>query len=97
MVKLQALLLCDLVVRAPDGKLQLQGIFHVIHVRSLPAQHPAMWLYFPFLVERLSSNGQDTIVVLFKARQARRKNCRSSEFSLMVTALRGNSSCAGCH
>jgi len=66
MVKLQALLLCDLVVRAPDGKLQLQGIFHVIHVRSLPAQHPAMWLYFRFLVERLSSNGQDTIVVLFK-------------------------------
>jgi hypothetical protein len=50
--RLQALLLCDLIVRGPDGKNQLQGVFDVIFCRDFPAQHASLWLYFRFPVQQ---------------------------------------------
>ena len=52
MPRLEALLMCDTLVIAPDGKIQLQGIFDRIFVGSLPASHRMAWLYFRFLLEK---------------------------------------------
>ena len=52
MPQLQALLMCDTVVIAPDGKIQLQGIFDQISTVALPASHRMAWLYFRFLVDK---------------------------------------------
>src|SRR6266571_2643767 len=54
MARLEALLLCDLHVFGPDGKVQLQGIFDRIFVQSFPASHRSAWLYFRFFVETAS-------------------------------------------
>ena len=51
MTKLQALLLCDLVVTTPEGKVQLQGLFDVINTFQLPTRHGRMWVFFRFLME----------------------------------------------
>ncbi len=51
MAQLQALLLCDLVVTTPEGKVQLQGLFDVINTFQLPTRHGRMWVFFRFLLE----------------------------------------------
>ena len=51
MVLLQALLLCDQVVQAPDGKVQLQGLFDTVSASSVPAAHPCLWVFFRFLLQ----------------------------------------------
>ena len=51
MARLEALLMCDIVVFAPDGKIQLQGIFDRIVANSFPASHPMAWLYFRFRLD----------------------------------------------
>ncbi len=51
MAQLQALLLCDLVVTTPEGKVQLQGLFDVINTVQLPTRHGRMWVFFRFLME----------------------------------------------
>ena len=51
MAQLQALLLCDLVVTTPEGKIQLQGLFDVINTVQLPTRHGRMWVFFRFLME----------------------------------------------
>ncbi len=51
MTQLQALLLCDLVVTTPEGKVQLQGLFDVIHTRNLPTRHNQMWVFFRFCLQ----------------------------------------------
>jgi len=50
--RLEAILMCDTVVMAPDGKIQLQGIFDRIFAISLPASHRVAWLYFRFLLDK---------------------------------------------
>ena len=50
--RLEALLMCDTIVLAPDGKIQLQGIFDRIFAASLPASHRIAWLYFRFVLEK---------------------------------------------
>ena len=59
MPHLEALLLCDLVVIGQEGKVQLQGIFDSVVVRSLPAQHQRAWIYFRFYPEIERQNGGD--------------------------------------
>ena len=59
MHRLEALLLCDLVVIGPDGKLQLQGVFDTVMVKSLPAQHQRAWIYFRFYPDLEHPNGGD--------------------------------------
>jgi hypothetical protein len=54
MPRLEALLLCDLIVQGPDQKVQLQGIFDTIFAPALPAQHASMWVYFRFYVGEVS-------------------------------------------
>jgi len=51
MAQLQALLLCDLVVTTPEGKVQLQGLFDVINTFQLPTRHGQMWVFFRFLLK----------------------------------------------
>ena len=43
--------MCDTIVIAPDGKVQLQGIFDRILTGALPASHRIAWLYFRFVIE----------------------------------------------
>jgi hypothetical protein len=57
MQRMEALLLCDLIVIGPDRKLQLQGIFDTVMVKSLPAQHQRAWIYFRFYPEREHPDG----------------------------------------
>jgi hypothetical protein len=59
MPHLEALLLCDLVVIGPEGKLQLQGIFDTVMVRDFPAQHQRAWIYFRFYPGLDRPNGGD--------------------------------------
>lgn len=58
MIRLEAILLCDLIVRGTDGKPQVQGIFDAIGALSFPAQHSKMWLYFRFFVEGETNGGR---------------------------------------
>ena len=51
MKRFEALILCDQVVRAPDNKVQLQGLFDRIQTAALPAAHRIAWLYFKFYAE----------------------------------------------
>lgn len=67
MARLEALLLCDLVVVAPDGKYQLQGVFEKIWAAALPAQHRSMWIYFRFFVnEDEPDGGQHTLTFILR-------------------------------
>jgi len=52
MARLEALLMCDTVVVASDGKIQLQGIFDRIFTDALPASHRMAWLYFRFVIDK---------------------------------------------
>ena len=54
MFEMEAIVLCDLVVQAPNGKLQLQGLFDVIQTVQIPSRHQGMWIFFRF---RPSSGG----------------------------------------
>ncbi len=51
MTRLEALILCDLIVVAPDRKFQLQGVFDRIFTPHLPAKHTRAFLYFRLYVE----------------------------------------------
>lgn len=63
MAQLQALLLCDQVVQAPDGKVQLQGLFDTVSASAVPATHPCLWVFFRFLLEESQVRSEQTYPV----------------------------------
>ncbi len=63
MALLQALLLCDQVVQAPDGKVQLQGLFDTVSASSVPAAHPCLWVFFRFLLQGKEEKSSDNYPV----------------------------------
>lgn len=68
MIRLEAILLCDQVVRQNSGKLQLQGIFDRIYSLRVPARHAEMCLYFRFFVESedLEGNASQLVFILHR-------------------------------
>ena len=65
MTQLQAILLCDLVVQTPEGKVQLQGLFDVIHAAKLSDTHGRMWVFFRFLLDQADREKESHTVRLF--------------------------------
>ncbi len=64
MAHLEALLLCDLIVIGPEGKLQLQGIFDTVMVQNFPSQHQRAWVYFRFYPDFDRPNGGEHKLLL---------------------------------
>ena len=69
MARLEALLLCDLIVKGPDGKVQIQGIFDRISAAKFPAQHRAMWAYFRFFVDEKERGDTENHMLSFMVRR----------------------------
>ena len=61
MPRLEVLVLCDAVLRDPNGKFELRGIFDRIAIKSLPTFHREMFLFFRFYGD---SNSLDASSVL---------------------------------
>ena len=51
MLRSEVLVLCDAVLRDPQGKFELRGIFDRILVQKLPAFHREMFFFFRFYIE----------------------------------------------
>ena len=62
-MRVEAILLCDKVLREPNGKAHVSGIFDRIWAQSVPAAHSELYLYFRFVVEPQDSRkeGQDEL------------------------------------
>lgn len=56
MPRLEVLVLCDAVLRDPNGKFELRGLFDGIVIKKLPTFHREMFLFFKFYVDPDSSS-----------------------------------------
>ena len=63
-MKLEAMLLCDKILRDDSGKVHLQGIFDKINAIQTPAVHGEMYLYFRFIADfsERADAGQDKLI-----------------------------------
>ncbi len=57
-IRLESVLLCDLIVVGPDRKFQLQGIFDRIFSTRLPIRHGRAFVYFRFYTEAARQDSQ---------------------------------------
>lgn len=57
-IRLESILLCDLIVVAPERKFQLQGVFDRIFTSRLPIRHSRAFLYFRFYVSEAETGSK---------------------------------------
>ena len=67
-MRLEAILACDKILREPNGKVHLSGIFDRIFTATVPALHRELYIYFRFVVdeEEQNSNGQNKLTLEFR-------------------------------
>ena len=65
-MRLEAILICDKVVREDNGKIHLQGIFNRIFAPKIPAIHQEMYLFFRFSTDLKDREDRGNDVLRFE-------------------------------